>query len=428
MRTRIGVVATTTGVFFFLAGYTVLTRRHPAEDAYILFRYAEHLAAGLGIVFNPTGPRAEGATDFLWLLGLAAGVRMGIDVAVTAVLLNALGSALFTGLLAWAVTEASWPSARIWQVLAIILSGAFLSSHIATAAYLGFSSSLYAALVVLLLWTALRYTPRSTLWIPWVGLVIALFRPDGVIIGVGFTLTGIAQARQLGIIRRYMAGSVATAIVGLSYFAWRYAYFGLLLPLPLYVKARAATLYNEGVGAVDGSMLTLVSTYIPGLQYQLDYLVQRTSPLPMLMAILCLTVAIWKTRSVELRRISLHSLPLVAFFCLLTFGQLLQNAAFRFQAPISAAVLFVFVRVAAWAFGAVRGGSSRVVLAVALVPVVALPLAPGIQSLREFVDADPTVHDYMDSFAPIAGATLGEQDVVVLLDADRRVPLYEGLD
>jgi len=45
-----------------------LTLGHPHEDAYILFRYAENLAAGHGIVFNVGGPRAEGATDFLHLL------------------------------------------------------------------------------------------------------------------------------------------------------------------------------------------------------------------------------------------------------------------------------------------------------------------------------------------------------------------------
>jgi hypothetical protein len=78
----------------WIRGIGQLYTRHPHEDAYILFRYAEHLAAGLGIVYNPGGPPTEGATDFLWLVLLAGLVRAGADVAVAAVWLNALGAAL----------------------------------------------------------------------------------------------------------------------------------------------------------------------------------------------------------------------------------------------------------------------------------------------------------------------------------------------
>src|SRR6185295_8846902 len=41
-----------------------------ADDAYISFRYAENLATGHGLVFNP-GDRVEGYTDFLWVVLLA---------------------------------------------------------------------------------------------------------------------------------------------------------------------------------------------------------------------------------------------------------------------------------------------------------------------------------------------------------------------
>jgi len=40
----------------------------PEEDAAILMRYAQHLAAGHGIVWNVGEPPVDGATDFLFML------------------------------------------------------------------------------------------------------------------------------------------------------------------------------------------------------------------------------------------------------------------------------------------------------------------------------------------------------------------------
>ncbi|MBW2295440.1 MAG: hypothetical protein JRG94_24505, partial [Deltaproteobacteria bacterium] len=54
------------GRYFFLA-----------DDAFISFRYAANLAAGHGLVWNP-GEYVEGYTNFLWVLILAAGMRLGM--------------------------------------------------------------------------------------------------------------------------------------------------------------------------------------------------------------------------------------------------------------------------------------------------------------------------------------------------------------
>src|SRR5688500_14402398 len=70
------VLAASAGAWFTL-GMLTLLRGHPEEDAYIMFRYAEHVAQGRGIVFNPAGPPAEGATDFLWMVMLSALTWLG---------------------------------------------------------------------------------------------------------------------------------------------------------------------------------------------------------------------------------------------------------------------------------------------------------------------------------------------------------------
>src|SRR6185295_13134955 len=51
--------------------------RFLSDDAFISFRYADHLARGLGLVWN-AGERVEGYTNFLWVLLMAACLRLGL--------------------------------------------------------------------------------------------------------------------------------------------------------------------------------------------------------------------------------------------------------------------------------------------------------------------------------------------------------------
>src|SRR4051812_29090301 len=62
----------------------VLHRRYIADDAWITVRYAENLASGAGLVFNPGGPRVEGFSNPLLVSVEALGATLGlqpIDVA-----------------------------------------------------------------------------------------------------------------------------------------------------------------------------------------------------------------------------------------------------------------------------------------------------------------------------------------------------------
>src|SRR5262245_62093008 len=117
-------------------GLAQLYFAHPAEDAFILFKYAENLARGHGIVYFAGGPRTEGATDFLWLGLLSLSVAAGIDVALAALLWNAFGAAVAAGILAREIDRSGAPKPwRNWLLLAP-LSIPFVAG--APAAYLGF--------------------------------------------------------------------------------------------------------------------------------------------------------------------------------------------------------------------------------------------------------------------------------------------------
>ena len=49
------------------------------DDAFISFRYARHLIDGQGLVYNP-GERVEGFSNLLWVLAMAAGYAVGLDM------------------------------------------------------------------------------------------------------------------------------------------------------------------------------------------------------------------------------------------------------------------------------------------------------------------------------------------------------------
>ncbi|MDB4981603.1 MAG: hypothetical protein JWM82_2355, partial [Myxococcales bacterium] len=264
-------VAALTGVIFAFVGYRTLVSGYPYEDAYILFRYARHLAAGDGIVFNVGGPHAEGATDFLWMVTLAGLNRFGIDVAIAAVMLNAAGAALLAYLLCRTLQGSGGGVAKmlayVLVIPVVVLSGAAL------AAYGGFSAMLYSALVVLLLHVVVRGGPRARLSIPFLALTLALFRPDGVVLGATFVVGGAFAAKRSAegesALRSYLFASALSGLLGIVYFAWRWHYFGLLLPLPLYVKAHPNL--SEKAAPFPGWLQRVFTTF-PGLGPNVEWL------------------------------------------------------------------------------------------------------------------------------------------------------------
>ena len=77
----------------------VATAPHPIDDAYITFRYAQNLATGAGLVYNP-GEAVLGTTAPLWALILALGRLLGFaDLPWLATVLSALCDAASAALL-----------------------------------------------------------------------------------------------------------------------------------------------------------------------------------------------------------------------------------------------------------------------------------------------------------------------------------------
>jgi hypothetical protein len=156
------------------------------DDAYIAFRYADHLARGQGIVFNP-GEHVEGYSDFLWVLLLAVFAHR--DLVLPAQILGLAAAVASVGLAAYALR-------RLFAVTQpAVLGGACLliagSGYVAAWAVGGLETALFG-LLLLAAWMrwAVEIESARPRW-PLAALLfalVALVRAEGVLIALGMAL------------------------------------------------------------------------------------------------------------------------------------------------------------------------------------------------------------------------------------------------
>lgn len=305
------IMAACSAMIYLLVGFYILVRGHLHEDAYILFIYAENLAQTGRITYFLDGPVAEGATDFLWMLLIAFLNRMGIDSGSAVVLLNATGVFLISLL-------ANVYLLRILGLsyVAVAVSVLIPATSFAIAGYAGFSTPLYAAMVLSLFLLSYQGSPRTMLLIPSLGLLLGLFRPDGVIIGVVASVLGwFVCPREYR--RRYLLAALIAVAIGLTYFLWRWWYFGYLLPLPLYVKS-------------DSEYL------LPGMGFNHEWAKENLAFLAAALGYILLFAR-------DRLRLVLALLPVAALLAALLVAVQTQNVAFRFQAPATVVLFFLTV-------------------------------------------------------------------------------------
>lgn len=226
---------------------TVIFAGNLAEDAFILFEYVNHFVQGFGISYNIDGMHVEGATDFLWMFMLSCLGWIGISPPIAAALLNAFGFGLFSWVIVSILLQHQsktpesdthkadllWLQYAAWLLIIVCL----LFSHFVFAAYVGFSTALYAGLIALGLKRVQDESATSYRDVPLLALVLGLFRPDGVVLGGIMVLIKLYFAFTNRQMKPLIIWSFVSLIGGIVYFIWRMQYFGELLPLPLYVKS-----------------------------------------------------------------------------------------------------------------------------------------------------------------------------------------------
>ena len=201
-----------------------------AEDAFIVFRYAENVAHGHGLVFNVTDPPEHIAMLTSPLHGLlcAAFAAVGLDVVVAGKALGILMGFAATFAVAWRLRRAA-PGAQI------LGAAALCSPYLALWAVGGLETTLLSACVTVLVLAVERFHgDRSAKTATLVSLVAgcALLTRHDAIVFVGPVLVHALLTGRRQAVRLIAPG----AAIVLAWFAFSLWYYHTLLPSPYYVK------------------------------------------------------------------------------------------------------------------------------------------------------------------------------------------------
>jgi arabinofuranosyltransferase len=203
----------------------------------MLMRYATNFANGGGISWNIGDAPVEGATDFLYLVAVTLWMKISrLDAIMAARTLSAVSHILCVALLYISGRRLFGQLPGIVGILALYMAtgpGVWNTSD-------GFSGAFYALSAMAAWYCACKIvmdgptTGRAAAY-AFLALIAGLVRPDGVFLALFMTASLVYVLR--GRSKQIVFITAATFIVfGGIYFAWRWHYFGHLLPNPFYRK------------------------------------------------------------------------------------------------------------------------------------------------------------------------------------------------
>lgn len=209
------------------------------DDAYISFRYARNLAAGLGLRFNPgESPPVEGFSNLLWVLVMSLFEWAKLPPAVGSCVVSVSCGALLILLVMRHVCR------QVGAPRGVVFCAGFflvLFPPVAVWSMGGLETVPFALLVFVLVDLLLTEGVRGRVW--WAGLVglgVMLLRADGFAwVAVVAMVAGVAlwlRGERDRLVELWPAGAVVLAGF-LVFLWWRHWYFGAWMPNTAYVKA-----------------------------------------------------------------------------------------------------------------------------------------------------------------------------------------------
>jgi arabinofuranosyltransferase len=198
------------------------------DDVFITLRYADNLADGKGLVYNE-GQRVEGFSNLAWVL-LAAGAQLAGADPLFVLRLSGLIGGLACLLIAWLMARRLSPEGGVELLLAplFLAFGPILARHSVS----GLETTAYAmcfSFCLLTIISGAETRRRFVLGLSSLCMLIVL-RPEGAVFGL--LLLIIARGGSLGRRPAWIVFGLALAV----FLAWRWWYFGTLLPNTFYFK------------------------------------------------------------------------------------------------------------------------------------------------------------------------------------------------
>jgi hypothetical protein len=246
--------------FAALALHRVWSLSYPFDDAYISFRYADNLARGRGVVYNPGEP-VEGYTNFLWVLLTAAGITLGLDPLDVAFF---FGKAAFVAtVLGCALLIFRGTRNHASDVLGLVpLAWLVFATDYEKFAASGLETTFFGALLVAFAAVEFLGGPegkRRWLWLhSLLPIAIVMTRPDGVLfVAAGIFVLAIASVREHRVTSSWPSSLGATVrtlvlrygvfvVAVVSHGVWKLLYYGSVVPNTAYAKRANESLWESG--------------------------------------------------------------------------------------------------------------------------------------------------------------------------------------
>jgi len=255
-------------IFAFQVFLTMLQCRDLVDDAYISARYARNLANGSGLVYNRGNglEPVEGYSNFLWVILLALGIKLGLSAKFISQFLGVVFSLASSVLLfLWVKRE----SENRWLGLAAV---SFLATNVYFAIWSveGLEAPLFSMLLIAVVY-ALSLESRLPAII--LSLLFALTRPDGILL---FLVLAIAQFLRHSKEPLQRARTALTwlwfIIPYLFYFLCRAIYYHSFFPNTFYAKTglglvglREGAIYLGKFFLANPSMIFLAMIILSGV-------------------------------------------------------------------------------------------------------------------------------------------------------------------
>ena len=240
--------------FWLLAGIVIVfiatayALRFTVDDAYIAMRYSRHLAQGHGLVYN-IGERVEGYTSLLWVLILAASQALGFGLVTASHVIGIVLSVLTLVLVYLMAARALPADATVGRLFPVL----FLATNWIYAGWAtgGLETALFAFLTVLAvsaLQSRVSAGRAAPDWLPLIGLLLVLTRPEGLlmaaVIGLVSLVSDVRAGRRplLTVTRWVLVFALPLVILEM----WRFRYYGDWLPNTFYVKVNKVEYVERG--------------------------------------------------------------------------------------------------------------------------------------------------------------------------------------
>ncbi len=227
-----------------------------SDDALISLRYAQRLAAGLGLTWT-AGERSEGYSDLLWVLLQVPGAWLGVELVSWSRGLGVAGAALGVGALALSSTGRA-------SLARALTGGLLLATTLPLAAWAvgGLEHGFLAGPLVVGLWAVARGKPRlAALCLT----ALVLLRADGFVLVLSLVGGLVLAAPNLAGARAAARVLVAPGVALVAQHLFRRAYHGAWVPNTAVVKVALSWARVEqgarwvGSGVTAAAVLTAVA-------------------------------------------------------------------------------------------------------------------------------------------------------------------------